>query len=68
MATDMTWAYQRHDGLYHWVTFRPGPKIHEETAACGLVARFWPRIGICMDDRQCGACLTERVRLEERQT
>jgi hypothetical protein len=58
------WAHAKDDQLYHSVTFGPGPNIHEAPAACGKVARFWPRIGIRMEDRQCEACLTERVRLE----
>jgi hypothetical protein len=51
------WAHARHEGdFYHWVTFRPGPNIHEEASACGIVARFWPRIGIRMTDRHCERC------------
>ena len=43
--------------LYHWVTFRPGPKIGVETATCGLAARYWPRIGVRMTDQTCQACI-----------
>ena len=47
-----TWAHTKQSTLYHQVAFPSGPKIHEETAACGLRARFWPRIGVRMEDRQ----------------
>lgn len=55
------WAYPvTHpsiDPTHHWVTFGPGPTTRREvTAACGQTARFWPRIGIRMDDRYCQAC------------
>ena len=45
------------DHLYHWVTFPPGPPREPQTASCGLVARFWPRIGLRMEDRHCEPCL-----------
>ena len=51
------WATPRDGGTYHSVTFRPGPNVHEETAACGLVARFWPRVGIRINDRHCEECM-----------
>ena len=44
---------------YHWVTFGPGPTTRQEVmAACGKTARFWPRIGIRMDDDYCEDCVT----------
>jgi len=46
------------DPVYHWVTFGPGPTLrHEATAACGLTARFWPKVGIRINDCHCHDCL-----------
>jgi hypothetical protein len=57
-TTRTEWAIARDGPEYHSVTFRrSGPNIHEETARCGKVARFWPRIGVRMDDRYCAACV-----------
>jgi hypothetical protein len=55
--TRTEWARSRDDPRYHDVTFGPGPNTHELTAACGKVARFWPRVGIRMNDEHCGECL-----------
>lgn len=55
-ANRIEWATARGDREIHSVTFRPGPNVHEETAACGKVDRFWPRIGVYMGDRYCEAC------------
>lgn len=43
--------------LYHWVTFTRQPNTDAVTAACGLTTRFWPRVGIRMDDNYCEPCL-----------
>jgi hypothetical protein len=56
MSTRTEWARPKAEEVYHSVRFRPGPNIHEETARCGLVARFWPRIGVRMNDTYCEAC------------
>lgn len=42
---------------YHQVVFGPGPQVGERTAFCGKVARFYPRIGVRMNDEYCGECL-----------
>ncbi len=43
---------------YHWVTFGPGPTTRQEvTAVCGKTGRFWPRIGVRMDDDYCPSCI-----------
>lgn len=55
-VTRTEWARAKETPEYHSVSFRPGPNVHEETARCGLVARFWPRIGVRMDDPYCSAC------------
>jgi hypothetical protein len=54
--TRTEWARPREVEVYHSVTFQPGPNIHEAPAACGLVAHFWPRIGVRMNDTYCRDC------------
>lgn len=55
--SETRWARPKDEEVYHSVAFRPGPNVHEETAACGMVARFYPRIGVRMADEYCGECL-----------
>ena len=55
--SEALWARGKDAPDYHLVIFRPGPKVHQEEAACGLTARWWPRIGVRMDDHYCVACL-----------
>jgi hypothetical protein len=55
--TRQEWARSRDDARYHNVTFGSGPNVHEIQAACGKVARFWPRVGIRMNDEHCGECV-----------
>lgn len=44
--------------VYHWVTFEPGPTPRQEvTAACGLTGRFYPKLGIRVNDDHCQSCL-----------
>jgi hypothetical protein len=50
------WATARDSPEYHRVTFSPGPNISEEAAACGKVARFWPRVGVQVDASYCPEC------------
>ena len=53
------------DHHYHHVVFGPGPQVGQRTAACGKVARFYPRIGVRMDDEYCGVCLEAAAAAEE---
>jgi hypothetical protein len=53
------------DHRYHRVVFGPGPKVGERTATCGKVARFYPRIGVQMDDEYCRVCLEAAAAEEE---
>lgn len=64
-ANRIEWANTRDDPEYHSVTFRPGPNIHEETSACGKVARFRPRVGIRMTDPHCLECFHITAKLIE---
>jgi hypothetical protein len=65
-TTRTEWARAKDTPEYHSVTFdHDGPNIHEETARCGLVARFWPRIGIRMNDPYCQECTRIVVAEEE---
>jgi hypothetical protein len=56
MVVRTAWAKQRDEPEYHLVEFHTSPNIHEETAACGKTARFYPRIGIRIGDSYCSAC------------
>ena len=55
--SEAVWARGKEEPEYHLVTFQPGPNVHVAEAACGLVARFWPRIGVRMDDPYCETCV-----------
>lgn len=50
------WARSADDHVYHEVTFGWGPNIQELTATCGKTTRFWPKIGVRMDDVHCREC------------
>lgn len=52
------------DTRYHYVVFGPGPQVGERTAFCGKVARFYPRIGVRMNDDYCGECLQAAAQRE----
>jgi hypothetical protein len=57
-TTRTEWARAKDAPEYHSVTFvHAGPNIHEETARCGMVGRFWPRIGVRMNDSYCEECV-----------